>query len=347
MKTVLEAYQLDPQQFNTRPFGTGLINHTWLLEGEDQSFILQKINEAVFKDPKKIDNNIRTIATAFKANYPDYLFVSPLANRNGETLTYIADEGYYRLFHFIPGSHAVDAVENAAQAYEAAAQFGKFTALLNTISANQLKETIPGFHDLSLRYREFCDAIVNGNKKRIDENQLVLDTLLSFKPLVYDFIDISQSHFFKKRVTHHDTKISNVLFDSDNKGLCVIDLDTVMPGLFISDVGDMMRTYLSAVTEEEADLSKVKVREDIYKAIVDGYISAMHNELTGPEKRSFFFAAKFMIYMQALRFATDYLNDDKYYGARYPEHNMVRAKNQLALLEDLLAKEPVLGSYPF
>lgn len=146
----------------------------------------------------------------------------------------------------------------------------------------------------------------------------------------------------KLRVTHHDTKISNVLFDKKGKGICVIDLDTVMPGYFISDVGDMMRTYLSPVSEEENDLGKITVRDDFYRAIVQGYYNEMKDELTETEKKYFFYAGKFMIYMQAVRFLTDHLNDDVYYGAKYEGHNFMRAANQVRLLECLLEKESVL-----
>jgi Ser/Thr protein kinase RdoA (MazF antagonist) len=150
---------------------------------------------------------------------------------------------------------------------------------------------------------------------------------------------------FKRRVTHHDTKISNVLFDKEDKGLCVIDLDTVMPGYFISDVGDMLRTYLCPVSEEENDFSKIEVRDEFYKAIINGYKEEMKNELTDKENKYFFYAGKFMIYMQALRFLTDHINDDAYYGAKYEGQNFVRASNQMVLLERYLEKEKDLGTY--
>ena len=149
---------------------------------------------------------------------------------------------------------------------------------------------------------------------------------------------------FKTRVTHHDTKISNVLFDEEDNGLCVIDLDTVMPGYFISDVGDMLRTYLSPVSEEEKDFSKIVIREDYFRAIKKGYMSEMENDLSEEEKAHFIYAGKFMIYMQALRFLTDHLNNDIYYGAKYEGHNMVRARNQVVLLQRLLEMENILSS---
>ena len=143
-------------------------------------------------------------------------------------------------------------------------------------------------------------------------------------------------------MTHHDTKISNVLFDEEGHGLCVIDLDTVMPGYFISDFGDMMRTYLSPVSEEEKDLSKIEIREEYFKAIADGYLHEMQNELTPTEKDHLVYAGKFLTYMQALRFLTDHLNNDVYYGAKYEGHNFVRAINQVALLKKMIDKEKKL-----
>ncbi|MEJ7684927.1 MAG: phosphotransferase [Segetibacter sp.] len=138
---------------------------------------------------------------------------------------------------------------------------------------------------------------------------------------------------------HHDTKISNVLFDDKNKGLCLIDLDTVMPGYFISDAGDMMRTYLSPVSEEEKDFTKIDIREDFFDAISEGYLSEMKDDLTEEEQSSFVYAGKFMIYMQAVRFLADYLCDDIYYSSNYEGHNFMRAKNQLYLLDRLQEKE--------
>src|SRR6185295_7768404 len=137
--------------------------------------------------------------------------------------------------------------------------------------------------------------------------------LFSHNDILSVYQQIVTDKEFRLRVTHHDTKINNVLFDKDEKGICVIDLDTVMPGYFISDVGDMMRTYLSPVSEEETDFEKIRVRDELYRAIVQGYYNEMKDELTGTEKKHFFYAGEFIIYMQAIRFLTDYLNDDIYY----------------------------------
>ncbi len=312
---------------------SGLINNTWKVVNDQQEFILQKINTNIFKRPDLIDANIRLLAAYFKELHPDYLFTEALANMNGETLCEM-EGGYYRSFKYSPNSYTVDTVQNAEEAFEAAFQFGKFTALLNKLDVSKLKITLPDFHNLSLRYQQFETAILNGNPDRIKEVKEDIVFIQSQKNIVDKFETFIQHPDAKQRVTHHDTKISNVLFDEKNKGLCVIDLDTIMPGYFISDAGDMMRTYICPVSEEEADLNKVIVRKDFLRSIQDGYLTGMGDVLSAYEKDSFFLSGEVLIYMQAIRFLADYINNDVYYGCKYPTHNLVRARNQIKLLQE-------------
>lgn len=339
LQPILSAYGLDFGLLKIESFGSGLINNTWRVTAPNQVYILQRINHAIFKKPEDIASNIGLIGAYLRHNYPEYLFVSPTKTRVGEEMIFVENEGYFRMFPYVEGSHSKDVVEKSEQAREAAAQFGRFTFLLRGVNVAELKTTIPQFHDLSLRYRQFQDALIKGNKERIAEAAELINVIRENGDIVQEYEKIKTNPDFKLRVSHHDTKISNVLFDKDDKGLCVIDLDTVMPGYFISDVGDMMRTYLSPVSEEETDFSKIEVREAFYKAIVEGYRNEMSGELTEAEKPYFFYAGKFMIYMQAIRFLADYLNNDVYYGAKYPKHNFNRAKNQLVLLQKLIEKE--------
>jgi thiamine kinase-like enzyme len=236
-------------------------------------------------------------------------------------------------------------VETPEQAYEAAVQFGRFTHLLGDFDTSRLKITIPFFHDLTLRYQDFLQAQQSGNKERVAESESLLKVLAPHANIVKEFKRVQSDPGFKLRVTHHDTKISNVLFNEEEKGLCVIDLDTIMPGYFISDVGDMMRTYLSPVTEEEKDFDKIQIRADFYQSIIQGYFGEMKDELSEIEKKHFFYAGKFMIYMQAIRFLTDYFNNDYYYGSEYPGQNLIRAGNQATLLTRLIEKEALLGDF--
>lgn len=336
---VLPAFGLDTASFRIQSFGSGLINHTWKLGGEKESYVLQRINQAVFKRPADIAGNLQLLGAYLKKHHPDYLFIAPLATPQGGTLVFVPGEGYFRLFPFVENSHAIDVVNTPQQAYEAARQFGGFTRRLAHFPVEQLHITIPSFHDLTLRYQQFLRAVETGDRERRLQAADLIRQATQHADIVTGFVQIQQHAGFRQRVTHHDTKISNVLFDDAGNGLCVIDLDTVMPGYFISDLGDMMRTYLSPVSEEEKDLDKIQVRADFYKAIVEGYLSEMADELGEAEKDHLFYSGKFLIYMQAIRFLTDHLNGDVYYGAAYPGHNFYRARNQFMLLQRLVEHE--------
>ncbi len=339
---LLSAYNLRKEDFEIIPFGNGLINTTWRMKSAQRDLILQRINHAVFKTPFDIASNMTLLSEYLKDVAPDYLFTVPIKTKDNNAL-YQDESGYYRLTDYVPNSRTIDTVGRPQQAYEAARQFGKFTKILAGFPAEKLKITLPDFHNLALRYTQFQEALKTGNKNRIEESKGLIEFIDANREIVTTYEKILENPAFKLRVTHHDTKISNVLFNADDRGLCVIDLDTVMPGYFISDVGDMMRTYLSPVNEEEKDFSKIEVRNEYFKAIYQGYMNDMENELTKSEKEHFVYAGKFMIYMQAMRFLTDYINNDVYYGSRYEGHNFVRAGNQAVLLQRLMEKEGELN----
>ncbi len=338
MEAVLQKFGI-PSDALMIPITSGIINKTWKVCTANGNYILQQINDHVFSNPELIHGNIAAIASYLKKNYSSYLFPSPILHSEGSQLLKEPGAGYFRVFPFIEGTHTIDVVSNPKQAFEAAEQFGRFTAYLGGFNCNLLSVTIPDFHNLSFRYQQFENALKTGNPERIKEEKNLIDKLTRLHFLVKQYDAITKNHSFKKRVTHHDTKISNVLFNEEGNAVCIIDLDTVMPGYFISDVGDMMRTYLCEVSENEEDISKIKIRPDYYYAIVEGYYKEMQNELTADEKKYFFFAGQFMIYMQALRFLTDYLNNDIYYQIQYPSHNLVRTINQVVLLERLMEYE--------
>ncbi len=333
-----------PNDSLIKPFGSGLINHTWFVETKNnQKYILQKVNENVFKHPENIAENIRLIAHYLSLHSPLYFFPTPLKSLEGAEFIIEEGKGFFRLFNFVENSHSFDVVESPKQAYESAKAFGKFTRLLAGMEISALKTTLPHFHDLSFRYRAFITSLENASKERKELAEEAIGFMMSHKYLVEDFEDIKKNKGFKLRVTHHDTKISNVLFDESENALCIIDLDTVMAGYFISDLGDMMRTYLCPVSEEDQNLRLIDVREEYLKAILEGYLSEMKDELTEIEKKYLLFSGHFIIYMQAMRFITDFLNHDIYYGAKYPLHNLIRGMNQITLFRKLKEKEALLN----
>lgn len=336
--SVLSRYGINAKESTVQVLSSGLINTTWKVHTKGKDYILQKLNDQVFKRPQDIDYNLAKLKTYLQAAHPDYLFVAPLQSRDGKSLI-DGEDGYFRLFAFVEGSHTVDSVNTPEEAYEAARQFGKFSRLLADFDADQLTYPLPDFHNLTLRYKQFLKACDRASAERKSKSDAEIQFIKEHAEIADTYENILKEKALPYRVIHHDTKISNVLFDHDQKGLCVIDLDTVMPGLYISDVGDMMRTYLSPANEEETDPVKISIRPDYFKAIYQGYMSEMGPILSEAEKAYFVYSGEFIIYMQAIRFLTDYLNEDIYYGARYPEHNLNRAINQITLLTAYLKEK--------
>lgn len=342
LETLLTAYGIDSSSSLIEVISSGLINPTWKITSDQDQFILQRINTSIFREPAKLAENTRRLSDYVSKKFPEYLFVAPIPANDGNELVKHNDQ-VYRLYPFVKNSHTIQSVSTVDQAYEAAVQFGKFTSVFSGFDPSQLHSTIPDFHNLTFRHQQFRAAVRNGNQQRVAACSKEIQEIESCSYLVDQYYSILKSRSFKLRVTHHDTKISNVLFDPNDKGICVIDLDTVMPGYFISDVGDMMRTYLSPSNEEETDFSKIIVRADFYKAIAQGYLENMKTELSKDEMKMFYFSGLMMTYMQAIRFLGDYLTDDNYYLTHHEAHNLVRAQNQLYLFSRLLKEQASLS----
>jgi Ser/Thr protein kinase RdoA (MazF antagonist) len=330
LNEVLASYGLSSQAI-IQPINGGLINSTWKIVDGEKELVLQQINTGVFKHPQLIAENTQLLHQHLASIRSDYFLVSAIPTKNGSLLLEKVSK-VFRLLPFVKNSHTISVVQTPEQAYEASFQFGLFTKVFERFDPRTLHVTIPHFHDLSLRYKQFETSVAAGNRERVAQCASEIELLQSFFYLVKEYEAFVGSPHAKLRVTHHDTKISNVLFNDLNKGICVIDLDTVMPGYFFSDVGDMMRTYLSPAGEEERDLTKLMVRSGFFMAIAEGYFSAMGDAFSQPEREAFAKSGLWLTYMQALRFLTDYLNSDVYYGAEYQHQNLVRARNQSTLL---------------
>ncbi len=336
-QAILAHYPLLAADCSVEPLAAGLINTTYRVteRRNHRQYILQAINQRIFPRPEDIAANIRRVANHLQEHYPEYCFPAPIQTVDGRELVYTARGHCYRLFPFLEGSRTIEVVETPEQAYAAARQFAGFTRRLQGLDANTLHVILPNFHHLEIRFQQFVAALETSAPERRKAANNLTAYLLEQRSMVEQYQQLIRDPDVKLRVMHFDTKISNVLFDQHNRGLAVIDLDTIMPGYFFDDVGDMLRTYLSPGNEEEADLAKVYPRASFYEAIEAGYLSEMADELTAVERRHFAWSGRFMTYLQALRFLTDYLLGDPYYSTRYAGHNLVRAANQVALYQQL------------
>src|SRR5690606_12335269 len=235
-------------------------NNTFLLNGVDgKKYILQRINTYVFKEPEVIARNLRLAASYLAEHHPDYLFITPVTTVNGEDLFHYKDE-YWRMIPFIPSSTSVDQADTPKQAYEAAKQFGRMARFLHGIDLHEFKATIPNFHNLTLRYASFQEAIRTAKEERKQFAESLVEEFLRHSDIAVTFESLKTNPEFTDRLMHHDTKINNVLLKKGTfEGICVCDLDTLMPGKVISDLGDMVRTYVCPVSEEERDFSQIEV----------------------------------------------------------------------------------------
>jgi Ser/Thr protein kinase RdoA (MazF antagonist) len=331
----LSAFGLDPSKFRLTRITAGHINQTFKVEGEE-SFVLQRINIQVFRKPDVLASNLRLAANFLKQGHPEYQFLSPLQTMSGEEMVW-DDEGYpWRMFPYIADTLTVNEVESAAQAKEASAGFARLSRYLDGIDVAKFGEPIPDFHNLSWRYRQFEQALAGATLDRKQQADTCIRRAREAKPLVDEYDSLIKSGRLVSRVMHNDTKINNILFHQrTGAAVCVIDLDTLGPGYFIYDLGDMVRTFVSPVSEEEKDLARVVFREPIYDALLEGYLGEMGAVLSEGERGAIPFAGKMMTAIMAYRFLADFLNGDVYYHTTYPGQNLVRASNQFRLLEVL------------
>jgi aminoglycoside phosphotransferase (APT) family kinase protein len=330
---ILKRYPIRISNLTVEPFGNGLINDTFLVITGNNRYILQKVNTKVFQNPEAIASNLQVAAEYINKNTPEYTFIIPLQTTDNQLFT-LQKKEYWRLTNFLENSFSVNIVSTADEAFEAAKAFATLTKNLHGISSEKFESTIAAFHNLSLRFQQFEEAVVFSEAKRTEKAKELIEHYLSQRHLVETYEHLLSDKEMPVRIMHHDTKINNALFDrTTKKAVTVCDLDTLMPGRIISDIGDMFRTYLSPVSEDSIDFEKITIRKEIYEAIKTGYLSELSSVLTETEKQHLNYGGEFMIYMQGIRFLADYLNGDIYYPVKHSEHNFDRAMNQWVLLK--------------
>ena len=342
IRAVLAAYDLPGRICGITRLVNGHINDTYQvkLEEEDrtETWILQRINDYVFKDPLLVMNNIRAINEYLdnQLDANDCGVIHFLANRDGIIYTEYAG-GIWRLCPYVPNSVAYEQVENSQVLVSAGYAFGRFQALLEGLPMERLAETIPGFHDTPDRLRKLFDAAERDEAGRKTEVKSELDFFRRHEMLASRLADLLAAGELPLRVTHNDTKYNNILMDiDDGRPLCVIDLDTVMPGLSMYDFGDAIRFAANNAAEDEIDLGKVSLNMDYFEAFTRGFMAAAGPSLTEAEIDHMALGAVVITIELASRFLADHLDGDRYFRIHRPGHNLDRARCQIRLAEDML-----------
>lgn len=346
MTDPLEAgsrFRLAGKPISCEPYGDGHIHDTYLLQAGEKlqpsRYILQRMNNRVFAKPEAVQDNIYRIHSWLEKNpgLGKGLCLPGLVLTSGDRDIYRDAEGnFWRCFEFIENAVTLEKVSDPEQAFEGGRCFGVFIGGLIQYDPRRLHVTIPNFMDMEWRQKQLIYAELIQPGKRHKKVQSELARIRGLSEIPDRFIRIR--HALPDRVVHNDTKISNILFEANSgRGLCVIDLDTVMTGTLLTDFGDMVRSFTASGTED--DPAGSECRTDLFEGLASGFCGVVSSFVNDIEKSNLLLGAKAVIYMQAIRFLADYLQGDTYYKTSYPDHNLDRARNQLGLLESLLAKE--------
>lgn len=340
LKALASGFLLGGEVGRVEEIVTGHINATFRVtvgkaDGSEERFVLQRVNPAVFGDPEAVMRNVERVMRHLAGKGGEESRALRLVRtRDGGGWVREEDGGLWRCFNFVEGCVTYDVVEEPKIAEEAARAFGRFQARLSNLAADELVETIPGFHDTPARHARLMAAVKADPLGRVKDVRRELEFFAAREGELRRIVEAMASGEVPRRIAHHDTKINNVLMDAaTGEAVCVIDLDTVMPGSVLFDFGDLVRTAVSPAAEDEKDLSKVKVRMPVFEAIARGYLSEAAGFLTATERGLLVFSARLITLELAMRFLTDHLEGDGYFRIERPGQNLDRCRAQLALVE--------------
>jgi len=355
---IIHHFQFQGIISDVKPLGDGLINDTYQVvtkEDHTPDYVLQRINHSIFQDVDLLQHNIEIVTRHIRKKLLEngetddidrkVLQFIPTTANDGKT--YYLDEqqnSYWRMSVFIPRSRTYNAI-TPTYAYEAGAAFGQFEEMLVDV-AEPLGEPIPDFHNMELRVRQLSEAVANDPVGRVKEVHQELEFVQQYKTEMCQAESLYREGKLPKRICHCDTKINNMLFDEE-KGtvLCVIDLDTVMSSFIFSDYGDFLRTAANTMVEDSPEYKQIQFRHDIFEAFTKGYLSITKKFLTPLEIEMLPFAVALFPFMQAVRFLTDYINGDPYYKILYPQHNLVRTRNQIQFFKCILSQKDYMKDF--
>ena len=339
MENAVFAFCLKGEPVECTPFGHGHINSTFkIVTDQGAVYILQRINTYVFKDPIGVMNNAGAVTDFIRQRVDDPRRALHFLTTKDGKLCYEDEQGeFWRMYDFVDG-FCMDAAETAQDFYQSALAFGQFQQMLSQFPAETLVETIPNFHNTVDRYRQFKESVVADKAGRVESVRADVDFLLEREEKGSQLQKMREAGILPLRVTHNDTKLNNVLLDKDTREpLCVLDLDTVMPGLSAYDFGDSIRFGAATAAEDEVDLSKMEMDLGLFEAYVKGFLASA-TSLTEEEVKALPLGAYTITLEQATRFLKDHLDGDVYFKVAYPEHNLVRARTQIKLVADMEKK---------
>jgi hypothetical protein len=324
--------------------GGGHINDSYhLVNGipDQPDYLLQRVNHYVFKDVDLLMRNMAVVTDHIRAQLEEQgaedlerksLSITP--TRNGKSYFLDPDGNYWRVLNFIKDHVVYESASDPDIAHEGARMFGGFTGMLSDLSASGIGETIPKFHNLKWRLSNLKESIRNDRAGRLASVKDEVSYVESSVKLMTTIQDLGETGAIPERITHNDTKINNVLFDRNNRGLCVIDLDTVMPGYVHYDFGDGVRTFTNTGKEDDADLDRITMDIELFEAFASGFLDSTRDILTETETDTLVYAGLLFPFIMGVRFLTDYLDGDVYYKIKHKEHNLVRARAQFRLAQD-------------
>ena len=343
--SIARRFQICGEFLSAEPYGSGHINDTYCVAfdqaGTKTRYILQRINHNIFKRPDLLMENIQRVTAhlAVKvAGQPDVSrrVLTLIPTREGICYHQDAQGNYWRAYLFIEKARSYDAVENPRQAFEAAKAYGHFQKLLADLPAPRLHDTIPDFHHTPKRFAALTKAIEGDLFNRAAEAKKEIDFALQHAPMTDALIRAG----LPERVTHNDTKFNNVMLDDETgEGICVVDLDTLMPGLALYDFGDMVRTTTSPTKEDERDLTRIEMQFPMFEALARGYLTEAGGFLTSAEKKMLALSGKLITFEIGIRFLTDFLGGDTYFKVHRNGHNLDRCRTQFKLVESIERQE--------
>lgn len=339
----LKNLQVIANQFNVqsglkkiKALESGHINDTYLVtSNSNEHYVLQRLNATVFKDVESIIANKTAVSEHLKQLESSYKSVRFIKTINLESSFKDSDGNYWNMMEYISNSVTHDIATNTKMVFEAGKLYGDFIKQTASLSSNIIKETLPDFHSVPLRFLQFEAALKKASKDNKANAQKEINFVIQCKEEMMELARLKDNGAFPIRVTHNDAKLSNILFNHNEEGLAVIDLDTIMPGIIHFDFGDSIRSICTSAVEDSDDFDNVSIKLDYYKAFCEGHAQSTKGILTPQEINYLPLGVKTIIFIMGLRFLTDYLNNNIYYKVKYASHNLTRCKNQFKLVESV------------